>query len=136
MMPLPYVLLAALLAIVGAGVGGYVAGRSDGRTLEAAEHRKVEDAIAAAKAELTSTVADSIAKIEVKNVTIRQKAETVVRENPVYRDCQLDARGLQLVNEALTGQGPGGRPGAGESGVPGPGAADRPVAGGDVPQAD
>ena len=48
--------------------------------------------------------AKEIAKIEVKNVTIKQQMDTVVRENVVYRDCQHTPDGLRLVNEALSGK--------------------------------
>lgn len=44
---------------------------------------------------------EAIAKLEVRNVTIRQQAETVVREVPVYRECRHDPLGLQLTNAAL-----------------------------------
>lgn len=63
--------------------------------LVAVEVRTRDAAIAAA--------GEAIARIEVRNVTIRQKAETVTREVPVYRDCRHDPDGLRLVNEALAG---------------------------------
>lgn len=47
--------------------------------------------------------AEEIAKIEVKNVTIRQKLETEIREKPVYRDCESSEEILRLTNEAITG---------------------------------
>lgn len=114
-----YAILAAIVIalIAGSGIGGYVAGRSDGRALEAAEHAKVEDAIRKATDEVVRKTAEQISKIEVRNVTIRQKAETVTREIPVYRDCQHDPDGLRLINEALA-------PGA------------EPVAGGELPRTD
>lgn len=46
---------------------------------------------------------EAIARLEVRNVTIRQKAETIVREREVYRDCKMGADLLTLVDAALTG---------------------------------
>jgi hypothetical protein len=57
---------------------------------------------------MTEAAAKAIARIEVKNVTIRQRLETEIREKPVYRDCRMDADGLRLVNEAITGTAPAG----------------------------
>ncbi len=61
----------------------------------------------------------AIGKIEVRNVVIRQQAETVVREVPLYNDCRHDPRGMQAVNSALAAPGPD------SGGVPGPDAVDR-----------
>ena len=103
MIGLPQLAVAAAIGVLLAGAGGYVAGRADGRKLEAAEHREVEAAIAEARDALAAVAAEKISEIEVRNVTIRQKAETITREVPVYRDCRHDPDGLRLVNAALTG---------------------------------
>ena len=50
------------------------------------------------------SIAEEIAKIDVKNVTIKQKVVEHVIENTVYRDCKHSDVGLQLVNEAITGE--------------------------------
>lgn len=118
MIGLPHLAIGAAVAVLVAGAGGYLAGRSDGRKLEAAEHRKVELAIAEARDAMAAVAAEKISEIEVRNVTIRQKAETITREVPVYRDCRHDPDGLRLVNAALTGSDPD----AAQGGVP---AADR-----------
>lgn len=112
----PYFIVAALLGLLAA----YGAGRADGTRVERAKHlTAVETARDATDAALRVT-ADAIAKIEVRNVTIRQQAETIVREVPVYQQCRHDPSGLRLVNEALTGTGPTGTPE-----LPGAGAPDR-----------
>jgi hypothetical protein len=49
-------------------------------------------------------VAIELSKIEVNNVTIRQKLETKVIDNVVYRECKHDADGLRVLNEAITGK--------------------------------
>jgi Tfp pilus assembly protein PilO len=64
----------------------------------------VEAADRAATASRASAV-KAIGEIEVRNVTIRQRAETVVREVPVYTECRHDPRGLQTVNSALAEPG-------------------------------
>lgn len=47
--------------------------------------------------------ADAISQIKINNVTIRQRAETVVREVPVYRECRHAPGMLDRINAALTG---------------------------------
>ena len=93
----PYVALGAVLLLAGA----YGWGRYDGRSIEIASQARTEKAIHAAAEASQLAAAAEIAKIEIRNVTIRQKAETITREVPVYRDCQHSDDGLQLVNEAL-----------------------------------
>lgn len=117
----PYALLAAVLlagaAISGAGLMGYRLGRD----AEVAAAARAEAAILETRRLAQEGAAEAISKIEVRNVTIRQQAETVTREVPVYRDCRHDPDGLRLVNEALTGA----RQEPGPGNVPGPGAPDR-----------
>lgn len=96
----PWVLLGAVVALTGAVGGAYIKGRGDGKAVEiAAQNRAV-----VALREVERTVARAISEIEVKNVTVRQKAETIIREVPVYRDCKHTPDGMQAVNEALTGR--------------------------------
>jgi Holliday junction resolvase-like predicted endonuclease len=100
----PYVVLALAAAVVASyaavGYKGYRMGEdhcvAENAKLVAVEVRTRDAAIAGA--------AEEIRKIEVKNVTIRQKAETITREREVYRDCKMEADLLGLVNDALAGQ--------------------------------
>lgn len=64
---------------------------------------KAEQAAQKAATAATDAAVAAIKGIEVKYVTIKQKAETVTREVPVYRDCVHTADGLRVVNEALAG---------------------------------
>lgn len=97
----PYVVLALAAAVVASyaavGYKGYRMGEdhcvAENAKLVAVEVRTRDAAIAGA--------AEAIQKIEVKNVTIRQKAETITRVVPVYGDCRHDPDGLRLVNQAL-----------------------------------
>jgi hypothetical protein len=79
----------------------------------------VMDAAEKAASASRASAVKAIGEIEVRNVTIRQRAETVVREVPVYTECRHDARGLQAVNSALA------PPGSDSGSVPSVDAADR-----------
>jgi hypothetical protein len=82
----------------------------NGWRIEAAQTKadKVEQRATAAATEAAVT---AIKAIEVKYVTIKQRAETVTREVPIYRDCVHTDDGLRIVNEALAGGQPSEAPG-------------------------
>lgn len=107
MIGVPQLLAGAAVAIVLAGAGGYWSGRTDGRKLEAAKCGAVDAAVQQARDAMAAAATSKIAEIEVKNVTIRQRAETITREVPVYRDCRHEPDGLRLINSALTGSDAG-----------------------------
>lgn len=101
----PWVILAVLLAILGAGAGGFRLGADHEVASQAradAQVKKVEEAVIAANA-------TAIAQIRPRYTTIQGKLEKQIEQNTVYRDCKLDSVGLQLINEALLGgaQAPG-----------------------------
>lgn len=94
MNPLIYVLIAAALV----GGGGFVGWRA------AMDHRDAIDlAEFKGKADALTATAVEIAKIDVRNVTIRQKVETQIKEIPVYRDCKNTPEVMGSINEALKG---------------------------------
>lgn len=100
---IPYAWLISGLIAVAAIAGSYVKGRSDGQAVIIAKQAR-DDQIRFETLQLAQqAAAEEIAKIEVKNVTIRQKLETEIREKPVYRNCLADQRVLDTVNEAITG---------------------------------
>lgn len=100
----PYVLLAIALFYFGSlGAVGYKAYQAGGDHVIAETQKLIDVEVRTRDAALAVT-SEAIAQIEVKNVTIRQKAETITREVPVYTDCKHDAAGLRLINEALTGK--------------------------------
>lgn len=126
MIPLPYVLLAFLLSVGASGALGYWKGgqhKADSIAAQAAR-----EAALVAKVQLETAAA--IAKIEVRNTTIRQKAEVQIRENVIYR-CPVDADGVRLINEALAPPGP-----ADDGKLPRPDATGGPDPRGRHPQAD
>lgn len=97
----PYVLLAIVLGLVAShGVVGYKAYHA-GQNQVIAETAKLEDVEQRTRAAALTVTSEAISKIEVRNVTVRQKAETITRERLVYTECQHDPDGLRLVNEAL-----------------------------------
>jgi hypothetical protein len=113
----PWLILGASLAGAAALGGSYVKGRSDGRAVEIAQRVTLEEVARTAREASQQAAGEAIAKIEVKNVTIRQRLETEIREKPVYRDCIADQRVLDTVNEAITGNT---APGASELSAAGP----------------
>jgi hypothetical protein len=113
----PYLIGGASLALA---LGGFLGGWQAASWKADSEALAIERAADAAGKKATEAAVGAIERIEVRNVTIRQKAETVVREVPVYRECRHDADGLRAINEALAA-GPIADPGR----VSGAGAADR-----------
>lgn len=97
----PYVILAIVLGLIAShGTVGYKAYHA-GQNQVIAETAKLEDVEARTRTAALAVTSDAISKIEVRNVTVRQKAETITREVPVYSECQHDPDGLRLVNDAL-----------------------------------
>jgi hypothetical protein len=99
----PYAMLAAGISLTLLITGAYLKGKGDGieqqQGTEAREELLVKKGIEAGQ----KGAAEAIAKIELKQVTIRQRVETEIREKPVYRDCQHSADVLRDINAALTG---------------------------------
>lgn len=89
-------ILGAVIAVGTAGVQGYRMGRDSVIASQAqAEAVRLETLHLAQMA-----AAEEIARIEVRHVTIRQQAETTLREIPVYRDCVNDAGVSSLLDAA------------------------------------
>lgn len=112
MMPNPWMLLAFVIALVGA----YFKGCNDGADLAEGQQAREDQIAATAFSAAQRGAAKAIAGIEIRNVTIKQRVETEIREKPVYADCRHTPDGLRLVNAALTG---GAEP-AGDRQLPGP----------------
>lgn len=97
----PYILLGLVLAW-GASIGGaFFYGRDTGKDSVLAGQTLIEEVEKRAR----EGAAEAIAQIEVKNITIRQKAEVITREIPVYRDCRHDPDAVRLLNDALAAPG-------------------------------
>jgi hypothetical protein len=120
----PWALLAAVLAFAGAVGGAYIKGRSDGRAVELSERATLEEIARVAREASVQAAAEAIAKISVNHTTIRQKAEVVTREVPVYRDCVNDTRVISLLDGARENRPPT-QP-TGDRELPGTGASSTP----------
>jgi hypothetical protein len=120
----PWVVLAAVLALTGAVGGAYVKGRGDGRAVEIAQRVTIEEVAKAVREAAMEAAAGQIAKITKVHTTIRQQAETVIREKLVYRDCVNDASVSGLLDAARANQSPAEPAGGGE--LPGAGASPTP----------
>jgi hypothetical protein len=119
--PLPWMLLAFLIAVGGAGATGYWKGGKDTGNRIAADLARTAAATREAQDAALNAAAEHIAKLDVKSTTIRQKTEVITREIPIYGDCRHDPRTLGLLNDALGASAESADPGE----LPGPDAAGR-----------
>lgn len=111
---MPWQLIAGAVLCALAFVSGWKVNQWRNDSADAKAAAAVEKAATAA----TDAAVAAIKGIEVKYVTIKQRAETVTREVPVYRDCMHTDDGLRVVNQALSaGPQP---PADNRAGVPGP----------------
>jgi len=104
----PYTSLAGFL-LWGASIGAtgwwfYGAGQDHCKAVEARDEEVARIATEAA----TSAAASAIAKIEVKNTTIRQTLEKEVHEKTVFRDCRSGPDAVRMLNSspAIAASGP------------------------------
>ncbi|MFO1465883.1 MAG: hypothetical protein U1F35_05495 [Steroidobacteraceae bacterium] len=103
MIPLPWALLAFVLAIAGAAAGGEWHGRGAERDkIEAEAARDAHVAQVASEASQKAAAA-AIAGIQVQHVNIKQPLQKEIVEHTVYRDCDNTPTGLSLINSAITG---------------------------------
>lgn len=93
----PYLIIAALLAVLAAGAGGFKLGADHEVAAQAREAKHITEAIGAA----TDASAKAIAALKVKSTTITQEVQREIKTNFVYSDCKLTPGGLQLANQAL-----------------------------------
>ena len=93
----PYILIGFMLALFGAGAGGFRLGMDHVKATEADNRALVAEAVDAANAASAAVIAD----LKPKYTTIQGKLEKTIETNTVYRDCKLDPVGLQLANQAL-----------------------------------
>lgn len=118
----PYAIAAGLVlwaaSVLGAGWWAYGAGKDAELATQAREDRAAQVARDAA----TSAAAAAISRIEVKNVTVRQPLETIVRTEQVFRDCRSGPDAVRLLN-ATPGVAAPAASAAGDGQLPGTGAA-------------
>jgi len=95
----PYLIITALVAVMGAGWGGFRLG---------VDHQKATDAdrqedVRRAGEEAGKLAANAIAKMKPLQTTIQQEIQREILNNTVYVDCRHSPDGLRLLNAALTG---------------------------------
>lgn len=95
----PYLIIAALLAVMGAGAGGFRLGVDHEKASQIDKAETVAEAVDAAN----NASAAAIAALKPKYTTIKSQLEKQIETHTVYRDCRLDPIGLQLANQALSG---------------------------------
>lgn len=100
----PYLIIACLLAVMGAGAGGFKLGVDHEVAAQAREQNHIAEAVDAAN----NAAAQAIAKIKVTNTTIQNEVQREVQTNTVYAECRNTSPGLRLLNQALTGDKPAG----------------------------
>lgn len=98
---LPWLILAFLVLLGGAGATGYWKGSQHTADQIAAQAAREAALVQTTRDTAAMAAAEQISKIEVRNTTIRQKAEVITREVPVYSECRNDPRTLSLLNDAL-----------------------------------
>lgn len=98
----PYLIIAALVAVLAAGAGGFRLGSDHEVAAQAREQNHIAEAVDAANA----AAAEAIANIKVVNKTIQNEVQREVQNNIVYRDCKHSPDGLRLLNQAITGTKP------------------------------
>ena len=94
----PYIIIFALVSLMGAGWGGF----SLGVDHEKASQVDRQDAIAEAVDAANNAWADKVASLKPTFTTIQNKVEKQIETNVVYRDCKVTEEVMRLVNEALS----------------------------------
>lgn len=92
----PWPLLAAVIFFAIGAFGGWRAANDHRDALDLAE--------AQGKALALEATAQQISKIDVRNVTIRQQAETIIKEKTVYAECKNTPEMVKVINSALEGE--------------------------------
>ena len=95
----PYIIIVALVALMGAGWGGF----SLGVDHEKASQGDKQDAIAEAVDAANNAWADKVASLKPTYTMIQNKVQHEIETNTIYRDCKLSPDGLLLANQALSG---------------------------------
>lgn len=96
----PAFILGGCLVWLATIAGSYVYGVGVGQDIEIATQAREDKIVHAVSVAMSERAASAISNIEVKHVTIRQRAETVMRDVPVYRECRHDRRVLDDINAA------------------------------------
>jgi len=94
----PYIIIFALVSLMGAGWGGFTLGVDHEKAIQVDR----QDAIAEAVDAANNVWADKVASLKPTFTTIQNKVEKQIETNVVYRDCKVTEEVMRLVNEALS----------------------------------
>jgi uncharacterized protein HemX len=95
----PYLIIVFLLAILGAGAGGFKLGSDHEIAAQSRELNHIAEAVDAAN----SAAAQAIATLKPKFTTIQNEVQREVITKTIYSDCRHSPDGLRLANQALNG---------------------------------
>jgi hypothetical protein len=95
----PYLIIAALLTVIGAGAGGFKLGVDHEKAGQISKQESIAEAVDAAN----NVWADKVASLKPTFTTIQNKVQHEVETHTVYADCKLSPDGLLLANQALSG---------------------------------
>lgn len=95
----PYFALAALVAALAAGAGGFRLGVDHATAASARENTLAAAAVTAA----TEAAAQAVASQKQVYTTIQGKVIRETTTNTVYADCRVPPAGMQLLQQALSG---------------------------------
>lgn len=101
-----YLIGAACLIVCAAVVSSYFYGTHVGTVEAEAKQAKLDATVIAVRDAAQEGAAAAIAKIDIKQTTIRQTVEHTIRENVVYRDCVNDPTVERLLNDARADRAP------------------------------
>jgi ABC-type uncharacterized transport system ATPase component len=90
------------IGIIGSLLISHGAVYLQGKKIERANYNQQVVLINQVREEAARGAAEAIAKIEIKQVTIKQELQREILTNTVYRECQHNDVGMQLLNSALS----------------------------------
>ena len=105
----PYILIGTVILWTASLAVTYTYAHSTGKTKEALKHAEIKLAIEATREMARQGAADAIAKNKIKHTIIQGKVQTIIKDNPVYRDCEHTDDAFRLLNESITGKSTTGR---------------------------
>lgn len=105
----PWVILGGVLVWVASIAGSYAYGTDVGKTGEIARVAELKQAMEETREQAKLGAADAIAKNKVKHTVIQGKVQTIIKDVPVYRDCEHTDDAFRLLNDAITGKSGTGR---------------------------
>lgn len=105
----PWLILAVVLAIGGAGVGGYFKGQNDQENSDKAARVEavdlaIEEANRVAEADKRKAVAAASrrAAAKTRTITIQGEAREIIREVPMPAECNWDDRSFGILRDAIS----------------------------------